>query len=97
VNALQTLAQAAGVAYAAGLNLYATVGIIGLATRLGWTAPGESDSACLLVGNRYLTCADRDRVLRVADPGNRLCMGHGSLTHPPTSCGCPCGRHCLAR
>jgi hypothetical protein len=36
VNALQTLAQAAGVAYAAGLNLYATVGIIGLATRLGW-------------------------------------------------------------
>jgi hypothetical protein len=39
VNALQTLAQAAGVAYAAGLNLYATVGIIGLATRLGWIGP----------------------------------------------------------
>ena len=30
MNALQTLAQAAGIAYAAGLNLYATVGIIGL-------------------------------------------------------------------
>jgi hypothetical protein len=39
VNALQILAQAAGVAYAAGLNLYATVGIIGLAARLGWIGP----------------------------------------------------------
>src|SRR3982750_2531701 len=39
MNALQTLAQAAGVAYAAGLNLYATVGIIGLATKLGWIGP----------------------------------------------------------
>lgn len=39
MNALQTLAQAAGVAYAAGLNLYATVGIIGLAARLGWIGP----------------------------------------------------------
>jgi hypothetical protein len=36
MNALQTLAQAAGIAYAVGLNLYATVGVIGLATRLGW-------------------------------------------------------------
>jgi hypothetical protein len=39
MNALQTLAQAAGVAYAAGLNLYATVGVIGLATRVGWIGP----------------------------------------------------------
>jgi hypothetical protein len=39
MNALQTLAQAAGIAYAAGLNLYATVGVIGLATRLGWIGP----------------------------------------------------------
>ncbi len=39
MNALQTLAQAAGIAYAAGLNLYATVGIIGLANRLGWIGP----------------------------------------------------------
>lgn len=39
MNALQTLAQAAGVAYAAGLNLYATVGIIGLATKLNWIGP----------------------------------------------------------
>jgi hypothetical protein len=36
MNALQTLAQAAGIAYAVGLNLYATVGVIGLAARLGW-------------------------------------------------------------
>jgi hypothetical protein len=39
MNALQILAQAAGVAYAAGLNLYATVGIIGLAIRLNWIGP----------------------------------------------------------
>jgi hypothetical protein len=39
MNALQTLAQAAGVAYAAGLNLYATVSIIGLAARFGWIGP----------------------------------------------------------
>jgi hypothetical protein len=39
VNALQTLVQAASVAYAAGLNLYATVGIVGLAARLGWIGP----------------------------------------------------------
>lgn len=39
MNALQTLVQAAGVAYAAGLNLYATVGIVGLAARLGWIGP----------------------------------------------------------
>jgi hypothetical protein len=36
MNALQVLAQALGIAFAAGLNLYATVCIIGLATRLGW-------------------------------------------------------------
>ena len=39
MDALRTLAQAAGVAYAAGLNLYATVGIIGLAARVGWIGP----------------------------------------------------------
>lgn len=39
MNALQTLAQAAGIAYAAGLNLYATAGIVGLAARLGWIGP----------------------------------------------------------
>jgi hypothetical protein len=39
MNVFQTLAQAAGIAYAAGLNLYATVGIVGLATRMGWIGP----------------------------------------------------------
>ena len=39
MDALQTLAQAAGIAYAAGLNLYATVGVVGLAARLGWIGP----------------------------------------------------------
>jgi hypothetical protein len=39
MNALQILAQATGVAYAAGLNLYATVSIIGLASRFGLIGP----------------------------------------------------------
>lgn len=33
------LAQALGVAYAAGINLYATIAILGLASRLGWIEP----------------------------------------------------------
>jgi len=43
VNPLVTFAQALGVAYAAGINLYATVGIIGLGNRLGWidSLPGS--------------------------------------------------------
>lgn len=43
MNTLQTLAQAAGVAYVAGLNLYATISVIGLAARFGWigTLPGS--------------------------------------------------------
>lgn len=39
MNALQILSQAAGIAYAAGLNLYATVAILGLSTRLAWIGP----------------------------------------------------------
>jgi hypothetical protein len=39
MNALQTLVQAVGLAYVAGLNLYATVGVVGLASRLGWIGP----------------------------------------------------------
>jgi hypothetical protein len=39
MNSLQTLAQAAGVAYAAGLNLYATVAVVGLAARQSWIGP----------------------------------------------------------
>ena len=39
MNALQTLAQAAGIAYTAGLNLYATISVVGLAGRLGWIGP----------------------------------------------------------
>ena len=39
MSSLILLAQAIGIAYAAGLNLYATVGFVGLAERLGWLAP----------------------------------------------------------
>lgn len=33
------LIQALGIAYAAGINLYATVAVLGLASRMGWTGP----------------------------------------------------------
>lgn len=36
---LGTLAQALGIAYASGINLYATVAILGLAQALGWIGP----------------------------------------------------------
>lgn len=39
MNDLQTLVQAAGLSYAAGLNLYAAVSVVGLAARLGWIGP----------------------------------------------------------
>ena len=39
MNPLATFAQSLGIAYAAGINLYATVGIVGLASRLGWIQP----------------------------------------------------------
>lgn len=39
MNALQTLAQASGLAYAAGLNLYATISVVGLAARFGLVGP----------------------------------------------------------
>ncbi|MEO8333325.1 MAG: DUF4126 domain-containing protein [bacterium] len=39
MNALQILAQATGIAYAAGLNLYATVAVIGLASRFSLIGP----------------------------------------------------------
>jgi hypothetical protein len=50
MNALQTLAQATGVAYAAGLNLYATVGVIGLASHFGWIGPLPGSLAGLNAG-----------------------------------------------
>jgi hypothetical protein len=36
---LGTLAEALGIAYASGINLYATVAILGLAQALGWIGP----------------------------------------------------------
>ena len=39
MSPLVTLAQALGVAYASGINLYATVALLGLAQRNGWVGP----------------------------------------------------------
>lgn len=43
MNSLTTLVQALGVAYAAGLDLYATVAVVGLASHFGWVS-GIPDS-----------------------------------------------------
>lgn len=42
MNSLVHLAQALGIAYASGVSLYATVGVVGLATRAGWIEPPPS-------------------------------------------------------
>ena len=39
MSSLATLAQALGVAYASGINLYATVALLGLGERMGWIGP----------------------------------------------------------
>ena len=39
MGSLTGLAQALGIAYASGLNLYATVAVVGMADRLGWIGP----------------------------------------------------------
>ena len=39
MTSLVSLVQALGIAYASGINLYATVTILGLASRLGWIDP----------------------------------------------------------
>ena len=44
---LTVLVQALGLAYAAGLNLYATVAIVGLSERIGWIGPLPGSLALL--------------------------------------------------
>jgi hypothetical protein len=39
MTSLVSLVQALGIAYASGINLYATVTILGLASRMGWIDP----------------------------------------------------------
>lgn len=39
MNSLVTMAQALGIAYASGINLYATVALVGLTQRAGWIGP----------------------------------------------------------
>jgi len=39
MGSLTTLAQALGIAYASGINLYATVALVGLSDRMGWIGP----------------------------------------------------------
>jgi hypothetical protein len=54
VGNLGTLAEALGIAYAGGINLYATVAILGLAQRFGWIAelpsPLHTLSSPLIIG-----------------------------------------------
>lgn len=52
MNSLVALAQALGIAYAAGFNLYATVAVVGIAERMGWIGvlpPGLSAAGSLWI------------------------------------------------
>jgi hypothetical protein len=39
MSPLATLAQSLGIAYASGINLYATIAVLGIAERAGWVGP----------------------------------------------------------
>jgi hypothetical protein len=52
VNSFITLVQGIGLAYAAGVNLYAAVAVTGLAVRLGWIA--SAPSTVTVFGNTWL-------------------------------------------
>ena len=52
MNSLITLVHGIGLAYAAGLNLYAAVAVTGLAVRLGWLGPVPSSIA--VFGNLWV-------------------------------------------
>lgn len=47
MNSATVLAQAVGIAYAAGLNIYATIAIVGIASRLGWLSSLPSGLAAV--------------------------------------------------
>jgi len=47
MSQLAMLAQSIGIAYAAGVNLYATVGLVGLLNRAGWIPPLPSSLEAL--------------------------------------------------
>ena len=52
MNSFGVLAQALGVAYAAGINVPATVAILGLAQRQGWI--GHLPAGLDVVGNPWI-------------------------------------------
>ncbi|HKN68535.1 MAG TPA: DUF4126 domain-containing protein [Gemmatimonadaceae bacterium] len=52
MESLRTLAQALGIAYAAGINLYAAVAVVGLAERLGWV--GSLPGGLGVLGNTWV-------------------------------------------
>ena len=76
VDLLTTLGRTMGFSFAAGINLYATVAILGLASRYGWVAlPPQfrvfDNDSIIGVGARAL----RRRVRRRQDSVGRLAVG----------------------
>ena len=72
-----------GFSFAAGINLYATVAILGLASRYGWVALPPQFQVFdnnWVIGTR--AGALRDRVRRRQDPVGRLGLGRGAHRHP---------------
>ena len=88
MNSLVALAQALGIAYAAGFNLYATVAVLGIAERMGWIGvlpPGLSAAGSLwiigIAGTLYLLEFTATLIPGVASAWETL----HSLIRPPAA------------
>ena len=83
MDVLETLGRTMGFSLAAGVNLYATVAILGLAAKYGWVALPEQFQA---FDHDYVIIAAivmyADRVLRGQDPVFRFALGRNPHRHP---------------
>ena len=80
-----TLVQGLGLAYAAGLNLYAAVAVTGLAVRFGWVhnVPTTIEPFGNLVVIGVRARAVRHRVRRDARSRRRVGVGNAAQPHSP--------------
>ena len=83
MDTLVTLGRTLGFSSAAGINLYATVAILGLASRFGWVAlPSAVPGVRQPLHHRRSARDVRHRVRRRQDSVGRLDLGHGAHGHP---------------
>ena len=71
-----------GFSFAAGINLYATVAILGLAKRYGWVDLPTSSASSTTTSSSARHRPLRRRVRRRQDPVGRLGVGRRAHGHP---------------